>query len=143
MSAERMPQADGSYLAQPFAAMTRLVLRFPVATVVIGVALALAAMLLTTTHLGYKTSRLDLLNPKSDYNRLWIEYIQEFGAEDDAVIVVEGASREVVVPVLHSRARISSFMRCCTRLICRRFAPKACTTCRPKSWPESNSSSPG
>jgi hopanoid biosynthesis associated RND transporter like protein HpnN len=108
MSAERMPQADGSYLAQPFAAMTRLVLRFPVATVVIGVALALAAMLLTATRLGYKTSRLDLLNPKSDYNRLWIDYIQEFGAEDDAVIVVEGASREVVVPVLQELSQVLS-----------------------------------
>ncbi len=88
MSAEGMPQADGSYLARPFAAMTRLVLRFPVATVVIGIALALASLLLTATRLGYRTSRLDLLNPKSDYNRLWIDYIQEFGAEDDAVIVV-------------------------------------------------------
>ena len=50
--------------------------------------------------LGYRTSRLDLLNPKSDYNRLWIEYIEEFGDEDDAVVVVEGAGREQVVPVL-------------------------------------------
>ena len=100
MSAEGMPQTQGSYLARPMAAITRLVLRFPVATVVLAIALALAALLLTATRLGYRTSRLDLLNPKSDYNRLWIDYIQEFGAEDDAVIVVEGASREAVVPVL-------------------------------------------
>ena len=43
---------------------------------------------------------LDLINPKSDYNRLWLEYIKEFGAEDDAVIVVEGKGRDEVVPVL-------------------------------------------
>ena len=62
--------------------------------------LAAVACYLTATRLGYQTSRLDLLNPKSNYNRLWIEYIKEFGDEDDAVVVVEGASREQVVPVL-------------------------------------------
>jgi len=50
--------------------------------------------------LGYKSSRLDLLNPKSEYNRLWIEYINEFGDEDDAVLVVEGPGRDEIVPVL-------------------------------------------
>jgi len=28
---------------------------------------------------------MDLLDPKSNYNQLWIEYIEEFGDEDDAV----------------------------------------------------------
>jgi hopanoid biosynthesis associated RND transporter like protein HpnN len=80
--------------------MTRAVLAFPVATIAICLALAGVACYLTATRLGYQTSRLDLLNPKSNYNRLWIEYIKEFGDEDDAVIVVEGAGREQVVPVL-------------------------------------------
>ena len=57
-------------------------------------------MVLTYTKLGYRTSRLDLLNPKSDYNSLWVEYINEFGEDDDAVVVVEGANREQIVPVL-------------------------------------------
>ena len=58
------------------------------------------ALFLTATRLGFHTSRLDLLNPESDYNRLWIEYINEFGDDDDAVVVVEGDSRDQVVPVL-------------------------------------------
>ena len=45
-------------------------------------------------------SHMDLLDPKSNYNRLWTQYIDEFGDEDDAVVVVEGSSREQVVPVL-------------------------------------------
>jgi len=80
--------------------LTRLVLRFPVPTLALSVGLAVICIIYTIGHLGYKSSRLDLLNPKSDYNRLWIEYINEFGDEDDAVIVVEGAGREQVVPVL-------------------------------------------
>jgi hopanoid biosynthesis associated RND transporter like protein HpnN len=80
--------------------ITGLLLKFPVVALCAAVGLAIAAVILTTTGLGYKSSRLDLLNPHSDYNRLWIEYINEFGNEDDAVVVVEGRSRDAVVPVL-------------------------------------------
>ena len=91
---------DELFLARPFVAGTRLIIAYPIATIAICLALAAAACLLTATKLGYQTSRMDLLNPKSNYNRLWIEYIKEFGDEDDAVVVVEGAGREQVVPVL-------------------------------------------
>jgi hypothetical protein len=50
-------------------------------------------------------SRVDLLNPKSDYNKLWIDYIREFGEDDDAVIVVEGESRDGVIAVLEEVSR--------------------------------------
>ena len=49
--------------------------------------------------------RVDLLDPESDYNKLWIDYAQEFGEEDDAVIVVEGSDREQVVAVLDELSR--------------------------------------
>jgi uncharacterized protein len=93
-------KAPSSWLTSALLSATRLVLRFPVPTLAISVGLAVACIAYTMGHLGYKSSRLDLLNPKSDYNRLWIEYINEFGDEDDAVIVVEGAGRDQVVPVL-------------------------------------------
>ncbi len=92
--------ADGNFLSWPFYWGTRLILAYPWATIALGLALAGVALVLTGTRLGYRTSRVDLINPKSDYNRLWLEYIKEFGAEDDAVIVVEGKGREEVVPVL-------------------------------------------
>jgi hopanoid biosynthesis associated RND transporter like protein HpnN len=100
MVADRTPQSEDAYLARPFALLTRLVVAYPATTVSLAVLLAILALVLTFDKLGYRTSRLDLLNPKSDYNRLWIEYIQEFGDDDDAVIVVEGASRDDVIPVL-------------------------------------------
>lgn len=89
-----------SWLAPPLMALARVILRFPVPTLALSIALSAVCLVYTVTHLGYKSSRLDLLNPKSDYNRLWIEYINEFGDEDDAVLVVEGTSRDQVVPVL-------------------------------------------
>lgn len=100
MAAEGTPPTKPSLLARPFYHATRVVLDYPVATVALALALAAVGILLTVNGLGYRTSRLDLLNPESDYNRLWIEYINEFGDADDAVVVVEGAGREEVVPVL-------------------------------------------
>ncbi len=102
---EGPPRADQLFLARPFVWGTRLLLAFPVATIALALGLAGAACYLTATQLGYQTSRLDLLNPKSNYNRLWLEYIKEFGDEDDAVVVVEGQGREQVVPVLEELSR--------------------------------------
>lgn len=95
-----MPQAEPSLMARPLGWLTRWVLRFPAAALALAVAVGLAALALSGSRLGFRTSRLDLLNSESSYNRLWIDYINEFGDEDDVVVVVEGANRELVVPVL-------------------------------------------
>ena len=65
--------------------------------------LAGAACYLTYTQLGYQTTRLDLLNPKSNYHRLWIEYIKEFGDEDDAVSVHASVDFKFVRAKFHPR----------------------------------------
>jgi uncharacterized protein len=108
MTAERMPPSEASFLAAPLGLVTRAAVRFPVATLVAAVVLAVLALLLAHQRLGFRTSRLDLLNPESGYNRLWIDYIDEFGDEDDAVIVVEGRGREQIVPVLEELSHLLS-----------------------------------
>ena len=57
------------------------------------------------TQLGFRTSRAELLNPNSDYNRRWLEYTKEFGDKEDVVVVVEGESREQIVPALDDVCR--------------------------------------
>ena len=64
-----------------------------------------ASLWLTMTQLGFRTSRAELLNPKSDYNRRWLEYTKEFGDKEDVVVVVEGDSREQVVPAVDEVCR--------------------------------------
>lgn len=86
--------------AAPLGALTRLVLRYPAAVSAVVVASALVAAGYATTHMGFRTSRADLIDPNSAYSRLWTDYIKEFGDEDDVVVVVEGARRDTVVPVL-------------------------------------------
>ena len=98
MSAERMPQGDTPLLARPLAWITRLVVRFPVPVVAMGVMAAVFALVMTASHLGFRTSRLDLLNPDSGFNRLWTDYINEFGDQDDAVVVVQGGGQSALPP---------------------------------------------
>ena len=97
------PPSEGpppSLLARGLVAWTRLCLRAGGLIVLAAIASAVAAGWWTAQSLGYKVNRTDLLDPKSEYNKLWIDYIAEFGEDDDAVIVVEGPSRADVVNVL-------------------------------------------
>jgi hopanoid biosynthesis associated RND transporter like protein HpnN len=94
------PASPRSWLERPLLLLTGPALRFPRATLLVAISLAIFCTIYAGRNLGYRSNRLDLLNPKSPYNRLWIQYINEFGDEDDAVIVVEGTGREEVVPVM-------------------------------------------
>jgi uncharacterized protein len=88
MPAERTPHADDSLLSAPLLALTQWTLQSP-ATVLVGACgLALLCFALTLNGLTFKTSRLDLLNPRSEYNRRWLAYLDEFGDRDDACVVV-------------------------------------------------------
>ena len=92
-------------LGRSLVAWTRVCLRHPFAVLALAVLSAVASGYWSAQHLGYKVSRSDLVDPESEYNKLWIDYIREFGEDDDAVVVVEGDSREQVIPVLEEISR--------------------------------------
>lgn len=100
MNAERMPQPRPTVLARLLHSITHAAIRRPIVVLSGAGALAVLAALLTVLQLGFHTSRLDLLNPESSYNKLWLDYIREFGAADDVLVVVEAASQEQVIPAL-------------------------------------------
>jgi hopanoid biosynthesis associated RND transporter like protein HpnN len=92
MTAERMPPSNSSsHLVGLLESVTRVATSRPWATTLIAGAIALLSLAYAATYLEIRTSRLDLLNPESAYNKLWIRYIKEFGHKDDAVVVVEGS----------------------------------------------------
>lgn len=80
------------------------VLRHPFFTILIALLLAGAGTWGTLNHLSFKTSRLDLINPKSEFNQLWLNYIASFGAEDDVVVVVEGKNEAEIIQAVNSLA---------------------------------------
>ena len=91
------PSTSTSLLGRGLVAWTHLCLRAPWAVLAIAILSAAASGVWTARSLGYKVSRVDLLDPKSEYNKLWIDYIAEFGEDEDAVIVVEGPTRAAVI----------------------------------------------
>jgi uncharacterized protein len=99
------PPRPASYLGRGLVAWTRLCLWQPWVVVLLALVSAVAAGFWTAGRLGYKVSRVDLLDPESDTNKLWIDYIREFGEDDDAVLVVEGESRGDVIAVLEELSR--------------------------------------
>jgi hopanoid biosynthesis associated RND transporter like protein HpnN len=104
MPAERNPLIETSPLAAPLLAVTRRTLRMPGVVVGTAVMLAVLAILITVNGLAFKTSRLDLLNPRSEYNQRWLAYLAEFGHRDDAVIVVRADQREVLEAAIDDMA---------------------------------------
>jgi uncharacterized protein len=102
--AEGNPHADRSSLAAPLEAVTRLVLRSPGLVLGGSVMLAVLAVLITVNGLSFKTSRLDLLNPRSEYNQRWLGYLAEFGRRDDAVCVVRSDDPEALTAAIDDLA---------------------------------------
>ena len=104
MSAERMPRLDSSILAGPIGWLTQVVLRAPRAVVAGALALAMISALLAALCMNFRTSRLDLLNPESAYNKLWLEYIDRFGDDDDLVLVVSADDPTAIVAAMDDLA---------------------------------------
>jgi hopanoid biosynthesis associated RND transporter like protein HpnN len=91
---------DPSWMAAPLRALTTAIVARPGLTVGASLAVTLLALLVTATGLKFKMSRLDLLNPESEYNQRWLSYLKEFGDQDDAVVVVRGQSTDDVLAAL-------------------------------------------
>ena len=100
LSKEKTTSHGKSLLSQLMVAWAEQCLARPWLILVVAVLTAGAAGVWTSQSLGYKVSRVDLLDPNSEYNKLWIDYIHEFGEDDDAVVVVEGTNRSATVAAL-------------------------------------------
>lgn len=93
-----------SVLSGPLGWMIRSILKYNYLILFLMIAGAVSAGLYTMEHLTFKNRRLDLINPKSEWNQYWLEYISKFGSEDDLIIVVDGESAEKIVPALNETA---------------------------------------
>lgn len=104
MREKTMQQVESSVLSRPLSALTALVTRFPVTTMIVAGLLAAVSMVMAQNRLKFKTSRADLLDPNSEYNRHWLEYTKEFGQQEDVLVVVRGNDRNSVTSVLDKLA---------------------------------------
>jgi hopanoid biosynthesis associated RND transporter like protein HpnN len=92
--------AEIALLSGPLRAVTRLAVVFPKLTIALAAAVTIAAVALAATRLTLRNHRADLLNPHSEFHQRWLAYTQEFGDEEDVVVVVEAELPERVLTVM-------------------------------------------
>ncbi len=63
----------------------------PKPTLAAAFVITCVAVGLAATRLEFRTSRLDLLSATAGYNQRWLAYLDKFGREDDAVVIVSHA----------------------------------------------------
>ncbi|MCU0959207.1 MAG: hypothetical protein MUF48_03815, partial [Pirellulaceae bacterium] len=95
---------DGALAARMLGALTQGLLRVPRWSLAAGVLLAVLCAVLAGWRLGYHTDRLDLLNPRSAYNQRWLAYLEEFGREDDAIVVFQSGDRRALLAAIDQTA---------------------------------------
>src|ERR1700731_2783549 len=59
----------------------------------------------TAEKLTYLTHRNDLIGKNKDYYKRWEQYVNEFGDDDDMVVVVRGPDRSQIVVALEDLAQ--------------------------------------
>ena len=118
MTTDETARKHASLLAKPLGALTRGVAKVPVVVLAVGIGLAVVCIGLAVFLLEFRTSRLDLLNPNSAFNRRWLAYLDEFGNADDVVVVINGESQPAIVvamdeltQVLQQRSEFRSIMQ--------------------------------
>ncbi|MDR3198157.1 MAG: MMPL family transporter [Planctomycetaceae bacterium] len=101
---------ESSVFSKPLGSLTHICCRNPVTVLVFSLFIAVWSLYWASEHLGFKMSRLDLINPNSGFNRLWLDYIDEFGDNNEVLAVVEGKGNVEVIPVLETLSeRIACF----------------------------------
>ena len=81
-------------------AVTWWVIAYPRHVVVASLCMTVVALVVTWLGLGFRTSRLDLLNPSSEFNQRWLAYLDEFRHTDDLILVVHDPDPERVRQVI-------------------------------------------
>ena len=111
MSADRMPpkfnsryETDDSALARPLMRLAAWSKGHPFFVLTIALLLAVFSVVWAAGSLGFRTSRIDLINPNNAHNQRYLKFIEEFGEESEIVVVVEGDSQEAIIPVLNEIA---------------------------------------
>jgi hopanoid biosynthesis associated RND transporter like protein HpnN len=81
--------------------ITQVASRFPILTLTACLGLAAICSVYTRDNLAFKTSRADLIDPKTEYHQRWINYTREFGdVTEDMVVVVAGDDSATITQAL-------------------------------------------
>jgi hopanoid biosynthesis associated RND transporter like protein HpnN len=69
--------------------LTGLILGRPAWSLACALMVAAASVAFAAVALRFKPNRADLLNPTSTYHKRWLQYVKEFGPNQDLIVVAE------------------------------------------------------
>lgn len=84
---------ETTLVSRAIVAVVHLSRRFPRTTLLLALLSALASAGAAAEFLTFRTQRDDLVSPRKDYQERWRQYVQEFGDDDDMIVVVRGQDR--------------------------------------------------
>jgi len=100
-----MPEAEeASFFRRSLVRLVSAVCRYPRVTLTLALFLCALSLYASTTQLKYRTERSDLVNPHKVYQQRWRQYLEEFGDDDDIVVVVQGNNRPRMEKALEALA---------------------------------------
>src|SRR5260370_37882243 len=80
------------------------VCRFPRLVLILALSGCAISLYAAGRFLQYHTERSDLVSPNKIYQQRWHQYLQEFGDDDDIVVVVQGTQRSQMEQALEALA---------------------------------------
>src|SRR6186997_1283519 len=104
MDCDSEPQVEAGLVPRALAGAVGLICRYPWPVLVFTLLSCAVCAAYTWNHLTYLTHRNDLISNKKDYLKRWHQYVDEFGDDDDMIVVVEGADRAKMEKVLDELA---------------------------------------
>src|SRR6267142_1395117 len=104
MDADSEPQEEAGLLARVLAWTVSGICRFPWLVLCLTLLSCAICGAYTWNNLTYLTHRNDLISNKKDYLKRWHQYVDEFGDDDDMVVVLRGDDRKIMERVLEDLA---------------------------------------
>jgi hopanoid biosynthesis associated RND transporter like protein HpnN len=84
--------------------LVSVVCRYPLPVLLLSLTVAGLSVWAAATRLQYKTQRDDLVSPHKEYQQRWRAYLNEFGDDEDIVVVVKGSDRPRMKQALEALA---------------------------------------
>jgi uncharacterized protein len=104
MNPAMAPPHEAGFVPRLLIALVRTVCRFPRVVLALSAGLCALSLYAALFHLQYHTQRSDLISPRKECQQRWRNYIQEFGDDDDIVVVVKGSDRARMIAALEQVA---------------------------------------
>src|SRR5262249_4456528 len=104
MDVDRESHEDAGLFQRALAGAIGVFVRRPWTTLVLTFLTCAVCGYYTWNNLTYLTHRNDLISSKKEYLKRWHQYEDEFGADEDMVVVVKGADRVKMERVLDELA---------------------------------------